>query len=272
MIAEYDCRLQAFSVIWPNEMVRSSHVFSKRDRAGIAPALLEHLLALRVAYCDQLPALPASGPIGVGLAIEHADPIMRRHAATLATAVVHAFRNEAALPLVAAADFKPIGQIDETYEGIGRIRSMVHLLLRHDWVEAIDTGRGRCLLRREHQARRRVWWHSFARSVRTSTRWASLESATTATPTPSKVRKVASGAVPRLRGEVIGDSTGPEHPASACEELVPARRQAGTSMRTAAPVSAVAARGRARPPTRTLRAAMRVPRLEGPREPGCRWS
>lgn len=136
LLAEAGGRLVAYSVVLPDELLRSSEVYEKRHQAGIAPELLARLERSRVAYFDQLAALPGHGVLAVRLAYEHLLLAMETHHAVLATTVVEPMRNVSAVPLLLGVGFVPVGEVDEPYPEVGRIRSCVYAVTR-EAVEAV---------------------------------------------------------------------------------------------------------------------------------------
>lgn len=130
LVAERGSAVVAFSVVLSDAVLRSAPVYAKRGEAGIAPALLERLEHARVAYFDQLAAQPGHGAAAPGLAYRHLLTALATHDAVLATTVVEPVENLAAVPLLRAVGFVPVGVIDEAYPEAGRIRSRVYLAER----------------------------------------------------------------------------------------------------------------------------------------------
>ncbi len=130
MVAESGGRVVAYSVVLPDALLRRSEVYEKREQAGLDPALLRRLERSRVAYYDQLAALPGFGPLAVGLAYRHLLRSLEEHDALLATTVVEPVRNVAAVPLLLGVGFQPVGRIDEVYPEAGRVSSCVYAVTR----------------------------------------------------------------------------------------------------------------------------------------------
>jgi hypothetical protein len=126
MVAEARGVVVAYSVVLPDSLLRLSDVYAKRHAAGLPAALLQRLERSQVAYFDQLAALPGSGVVAAGLAYHHLVDAFWDHDAVLATTVLEPVENRAAVPLLHAIGFVPVGEIDEEYPVVGRLRSRVY--------------------------------------------------------------------------------------------------------------------------------------------------
>lgn len=82
------------------------------------------------AYYEQLAVLPHGRDLAAALALRALDSALADHDTVLATTVRRPWHNRAALPLLRAAGFVSIGEIDETYDQVGQVMSTVHLLER----------------------------------------------------------------------------------------------------------------------------------------------
>ncbi len=128
MLAETAGKVTAFSVVLPDSVLRSSEVYGKRHDAGIAPESVARLEGARVAYFDQLAAVPGHGPAATMLAYLHLLDTCKTHDAVLATTVIEPVVNRAAVPLLEAVGFRAVGSIAEHYPDVGPIMSRVHLV------------------------------------------------------------------------------------------------------------------------------------------------
>lgn len=141
MVAEVGGRVVAYSVVLPDALLRRSEVYAKRNQAGLEPGLLEWLERSRVAYYDQLASLPGHAALAVNLAYRHLRCAIEVHDAVLATTVVEPVLNEAAVPLLVGVGFRPVGEVEEVYPEVGRIRSRVHAVTREAAADVRSTAR-----------------------------------------------------------------------------------------------------------------------------------
>jgi hypothetical protein len=122
--------IDAFSVVLDDVAFRASELWERRHHADVPAELVARFEGARLAYFDQLVALPGRAWASVRLAFRHVVDAMRRHDAMLATTVVAPVVNGAALPFLREVGFEVVGHVEETYPRIGRLRSAVHLLTR----------------------------------------------------------------------------------------------------------------------------------------------
>jgi hypothetical protein len=101
------------------------------DPQALDPQALERLEnGSGVAYYEQLAVLPHGRDQAASLALRALDGALAQHDTVLATTVRRPWHNRAALPLLRAAGFVCIGEIEETYDEVGPVLSSVHLLER----------------------------------------------------------------------------------------------------------------------------------------------
>lgn len=141
-VAETRGVVNAYSVVLPDGVLRRTEVYTKRHDAGLAPQLLERLDAARVAYFDQLAARPGHGVAATRLAYLHLVAACESHDAVLATTVIEPVTNRAAVPLLEAVSFTPVGCIHEHYPGVGAVTSRVYLAESGTVKAAVGTERG----------------------------------------------------------------------------------------------------------------------------------
>lgn len=127
MVVESRGAVVAFSVVLPDALLRRSEVYAKRHSSTLPPALLTRLERSKVAYFDQLAAVPRRGLDAAGLAYRHLLDTFESHDAVIATTVVEPVENRAAVPFLAGVGFRAVGFIDEEYPQVGRIRSRLFL-------------------------------------------------------------------------------------------------------------------------------------------------
>jgi hypothetical protein len=132
-----------FSLTLPDELLRASPLWSRRDRIRWHPDFdPAPWLAGRIGYFDQLALLPGYREryYGAALALRAlAELIVEHdHALVLTTTVVEPIVNMAALPLLARVGAREVGRLDEHYDDVGAIVSALH---------AIEAERATLLLR-----------------------------------------------------------------------------------------------------------------------------
>lgn len=134
--------VEAYSVVLPDAVLRTTEVYAKRHQADLPPGLVERLEAARVAYFDQLAARPGYGATATRLAYLHLLDACASHDAVLATTVVEPVVNRAAVPLLEAVGFTAVGSIAEHYPDVGAITSRVYLVETHAVLAAARSPRG----------------------------------------------------------------------------------------------------------------------------------
>lgn len=142
MVTEVAGAVNAYSVVLPDAVLRTTEVYAKRHDAGLAPGLLERLEGAKVAYFDQLAARPGHGAAATRLAFLHLIETCAVHDAVLATTVIEPVVNRAAVPLLEAVGFRPVGSIEEQYPEVGAVTSRVYLVETCSVVAAVATARG----------------------------------------------------------------------------------------------------------------------------------
>jgi hypothetical protein len=140
--------LAGFAVTLPDHVLRATELWDRRHHirwlAGAAP----FPLSARIAYFDQLAGVPTpeTRPLLPALALAALrDLVATHHQHLLATVVREPVHNTAALPLLRAAGARPVGQIDESYPGFGRLLSDLYHV---DLAALAARGWHQCLLAR----------------------------------------------------------------------------------------------------------------------------
>ncbi|HET7228723.1 MAG TPA: hypothetical protein VFJ16_01840 [Longimicrobium sp.] len=120
-----------FAVALPDPVLRASDVWARRREIRWEGGGWDALELARVGYFDQLAVRPwrRYRIYAAALAVSALHALASSgHEHVFATVVREPVRNLASLPLLAAADARRIGQIDETYPEVGRILSDVYHL------------------------------------------------------------------------------------------------------------------------------------------------
>jgi hypothetical protein len=147
-----------FAIALPDPIVRGSDLWTRREAIAweaFDPRAVENE---PVAYFEQLAIVPDRryGIYAPALAFAALKPLLDAGARHLfATVVKEPVHNVAALPLLLGMGGRKIGEIEETYEGAGRIRSEVYYIDRSD-VAAGDPLAGSALGRRVVAMARRL--------------------------------------------------------------------------------------------------------------------
>lgn len=149
-LLELGGELAAFSLALDDASLRASPLWAQRERIEWAPAFEARLRELegddppRVAYVHQLAALPSrrarywGAALGLRSLFELFDE--RGHELVLTTTVREPVLNRAALSYLARVGAQEVGQLDEHYPGLGRLRSSVHAIEVADFHAAIRSG------------------------------------------------------------------------------------------------------------------------------------
>lgn len=127
-VAEHNDNVAGFAIIFPDDVVRRSDVWTRRHSATWHIPLHEyedHSLC----YFEQFAFLPGHRRTAVALAYNitrHAFAM--GHHTMFATTVNKPVRNLAAVPFIKAVNGIHAGNIDETYPVIGHINSDIYML------------------------------------------------------------------------------------------------------------------------------------------------
>ena len=123
--------LKGLAAALPDPVLRASELWARRERIrfdDLDPGALE---AARLGYFDQLAVLPEASLVRLAPVLGFAaltalldDGCEHVFATTLREPVC----NSAALSLLQAVGAQPVGQVEETYDGVGRTVSVVHHL------------------------------------------------------------------------------------------------------------------------------------------------
>ena len=126
----------------PWEMLRKTDIWHRRGQVQWTTDCLPSLESGKPAYLDQLAIVPSPSTryLAPGLAMSLVENLCEQdHSHILATTVIHPIRNRAALKLLKLVHAELVGEIDETYPGIGPIRSAVHCISTQTYRELRNT-------------------------------------------------------------------------------------------------------------------------------------
>lgn len=130
-----------FALPW--DMLRTHEVWEKRRDVRWQSPVLAAMESGRPGYIEQLAVVP--GPSvrfmapGLGLALIE-SLFATAHTHILATTVLKPIRNRAALKLLNLVHARQVGEIDETYDGIGRILSQLHCVTADEYHQLRSSG------------------------------------------------------------------------------------------------------------------------------------
>jgi hypothetical protein len=130
-----------FALPW--NMLRTHEVWEKRHEVRWQSPVLAAMESGRPGYIEQLAVVP--GPSvrfmapGLGLALIE-SLFSTAHTHILATTVLKPVRNRAALKLLNLVHASQVGEIDETYDGIGRILSQLHCVTAAEYHRLRSSG------------------------------------------------------------------------------------------------------------------------------------
>ena len=132
-LLEVDGAAVGFSVTLPDAVLRASPVWARKDQIAWTPDFDPiPSLALRIGYFDQLAVLPRlrSRYWGAALALRALAELIEdeEHELVLTTTVLAPIVNRAALPYLARVGARTVGQLAETYAGVGAIVSAIHVI------------------------------------------------------------------------------------------------------------------------------------------------
>jgi len=128
LLVEARGEIGGFAIALPDAVLRASDLWRRRDLIRWTGGKAEPPAGEPAAYFDQL-AIRPGWPRLDGLALALAT--LRRlagsgHVHLYATILHEPVRNEAALPLLRAVGGRPVGLVEEVYEGVGRVVSELH--------------------------------------------------------------------------------------------------------------------------------------------------
>lgn len=127
--------LAGFAIALPDPIVRGSDLWARREVIAwkeFDPTPVEHE---PIAYFEQLAILPERRYMlyAPALALAALQPLLDAgHRHLFATVVKEPIHNLAAVPLLAGMGARMVGEIDEEYDGVGRIVSELYYLDRSD--------------------------------------------------------------------------------------------------------------------------------------------
>lgn len=132
-----------FVVALPDPVLRAGELWSRREAIrweGVDPGVLE---GARVAYLDQMAVRTQrryrtyAGALAVSAL---AELVRSGHQHLFATVVVEPVRNLASLPFLRALGARRVGEVEEEYEGVGRVLSgLYHTPVSREALEALLT-------------------------------------------------------------------------------------------------------------------------------------
>lgn len=136
LLLEAEGAVLGFSVTLPDEVLRASELWARRERirwSGLDPAEIE---PARLGYVEQLGVL--RGALGRRWAPAFAMAALLRlaeagHEHIFATVVREPFTNLAPLPLLRQIGARAVGRVDEEYPEVGRLVSDVYHLRPATW-------------------------------------------------------------------------------------------------------------------------------------------
>jgi hypothetical protein len=122
--------LAGFSIVLRDESLRQGDLYERRREARLDAARLDELLAVRLAYFEQLAFLPdpACRVYAKYAAFSGLLRAFGAHDAVLATVVRRPIYNQAALPFLEVIGFQRIGDLDEHHPQVGSLLSDIYLL------------------------------------------------------------------------------------------------------------------------------------------------
>lgn len=128
MVAESDKEVVGFGIILPNQLIKASEIWQKRDLAQwYIP--IETLENKQLCYFEQLAFLPHHSKPAATLAFSLANKaFLVGHDALFTTTVRKPIANLAAVPFIKAVGGTLIGNINEHYDEIGAINSDIYLI------------------------------------------------------------------------------------------------------------------------------------------------
>jgi len=123
--------LAGFAITIPDSFLRSSDLWTRRQHITWTGGVAPFAESARVAYFDQLAAAPPAEGRALIPALALAavlDLVVSGHEHVLATVVREPVHNTAALRLLHAIGARRVGQLDESYPGVGRLLSDLYHL------------------------------------------------------------------------------------------------------------------------------------------------
>lgn len=129
VLEEAPGRLAGFAVALPDAVLRATELWARRESIRWEAASPEALEGARVAYFDQLAVRPPPRcrTYAPALAVAALARLAESgHEHLFATVVREPVRNRASLPLLEAVGARKVGEIEEEYEGVGRVLSEVY--------------------------------------------------------------------------------------------------------------------------------------------------
>lgn len=145
-------RVEGFAIVLCWETLRESQVWHKRHEARLEmpdspeAGVFAHGIfhdgkledvqdGFRIAYYEQLAVLPQTRAFAGYLALRALEDALETHDVVLATTVREPAFNPAAHAFMRSVGFFCVGEIEEHYDGVGRVLSEIHLLERARFLE-----------------------------------------------------------------------------------------------------------------------------------------
>lgn len=136
LVAEIDDELIGFGIIIPDEMLRDTELWQKRNLVDWQIDITSYE-NLRLSYFEQFAFLPGNRRLAVRLAYNLVKQTFEKGAEALFTTTVHRpVKNLAAVPFIYSADGVFAGNIDEHYPVIGQINSDIYVIDRASFTNA----------------------------------------------------------------------------------------------------------------------------------------
>ncbi|HEV2865621.1 MAG TPA: hypothetical protein VGX37_03840 [Allosphingosinicella sp.] len=145
LVLEIRGQLSGFAVTLPDPVLRASELWARRDRIVWGAGHSEPPPNERIAYFDQLALAPTAARLHAPmLALAALRTIAeQRHGRVYATTLRAPMPNSAAVPLIAAAGGRVVGQVTEEYEEVGEVTSdLYEVLLPEGMAAALATSAG----------------------------------------------------------------------------------------------------------------------------------
>lgn len=127
-VLERGSEVVAFCVAFPDEVLRASELWSRiQEISWSSPEWRDPLLESKTAFIDQLASRPEPGHRfwTTALALWVIDSLSLGHRYCVTTTVLEPVSNRAAWSFLTRAAAVEVGQIDEHYPQVGRIRSAI---------------------------------------------------------------------------------------------------------------------------------------------------
>lgn len=138
MSALHDEKVVGFGVIFPDEVIKQSELWNKKDEANWIVDVFE-LEKSKVAYIEQLAFLKGNSRLVLVLAYNMIRKAFDNDVDyVLTTTVKEPIENLAAIPLIKSVGGVLGGSINETYPEIGDIKSSIYLISKKNFCKSVS--------------------------------------------------------------------------------------------------------------------------------------